>query len=467
VDSARRTLLTASLGTLIAMVAFTAPLATLNPTAAGLDAGASGRTWILSSMSIGLGAFLLTAGRIADDYGRRRTFVAGALLLAAGAAGAAVAGDVVVFVLARVVQGVGGAALVAASLGMLAATFTDPRRRAHATGVWGASLGAGIAVGPLLSSGLTQLGSWRGVYVVLVAAAAAIAVGARGCHESRGVGKARLDLPGVTLLALGMSALLAGLAEGREGWGRPLVVSLLGAGVVLLIGFVAAELRTDQPMLDLRLFRGPAFAAVSLAALVNGAGSIALLSYVSGFLGVTFGRSAWVAAWLMLTWSGPSVVTALAARRLPDHWTARARMAGALTVMGVGLAMLAGLSASSGLGRLVPGLVVAGIGSGFLNAALGRESVASVPAGQAGLGSGANNTARYLGSALGVTVVSIVATPSGVPTTASLVAGWNHAALVTAAVSLVGAVGVALVGQRAAAPGEVAETRSQQEADAA
>ena len=379
-DTARRTLLSASFGTLVAMIAFTAPLSTLNPTVAGLDAGAAGRTWILSSMSIGLGAFLLTAGRVADDYGRRRTFVAGALLLAAGALAAAVANDVVVFVLARVVQGIGGAALIAASLGMLAVTFPDPRRRARATGVWGASLGAGIAVGPLLSSGLTLLGSWRDVYVVVVAAGVVLAATARGCRESRAAEGARLDLPGVALLALGMSGLLAGLAEGREGWARPLVIGLLVAGVVLLAGFVAAELRSDHPMIDLGLFRRPAFAAVTLAAVANGVGVIALLSYLSGFLGVAYGRSAWSAAWLMLAWSAPSVVTALAARRLPERWTGRSRMAGALTLMGVGLAMLAGLSAGSGLIRFVPGLVVAGVGSGFLNAALGRESVASVPA---------------------------------------------------------------------------------------
>jgi hypothetical protein len=142
-------------------------------------------------------------------------------------------------------------------------------------------------------------------------------------------------------------------------------------------------------------------------------------------------------------------------------------MAAALTLMGVGLAMLAGLSADSGVIRFVPGLVVAGVGSGFLNAALGRESVASVPAGQAGLGSGANNTARYLGSALGVTIVSVVAAPSGVPTPAGLVDGWNHAALVTAIVSLVGALGVAIVGERAVAAESTAEIPSPQEADAA
>jgi MFS family permease len=467
VEPARRTLLSASLGTLTAMVAFTAPLSTVNPTVAGLDAGVAGRTWILSSMSIGLGAFLLTVGRVADDFGRRRTFAAGALLLAVGAVVSALASDVVVFVLARVVQGIGAAALIAAGLGMLATTFSDQRRRAHATGIWGASLGAGIAVGPLLASGLTALHSWRDVYVVLVAAGVALAATAQGCHESRAPGGARLDVPGVMLLVLGMSSLLAGLTEGREGWGRPLVVGLLVAGVVLLVGFVGAELRSDHAMLDLGLFHRPAFAAVTLAAAANGTGVIALLSYLSGFLGVAYGRSAWSAAWLMLVWSAPSVLTALSARRLPERWTGRTRMSAALTVMGVGLLLMGGLSEGSGLARFVPGLFVAGAGSGFLNAALGRESVASVPAGQGGLGSGANNTARYLGSALGVTVVSLVAAPSGAATTGALVAGWNRAALVTAAVSLVGALGVMLVGERVPAATEVLEMESRHEADAA
>jgi MFS family permease len=467
VDHARRTLLSASAGTLVAMVAFTAPLSTLNPTVAGLDAGVAGRTWILSSMSIGLGAFLLTAGRVADDYGRRRAFVVGAALLAAGALAGAVVGDVTLFVVARIVQGIGAAALIASSLGMLAATFPDLRRRAHATGVWGASLGAGIAIGPLLSAGLTRMHSWRDVYVVLVAAGVVLAVTARGDDESRAAHGARLDLPGVTLLALGMSSLLAGLTEGRLGWGRPLVIGLLVAGVVLLAAFVLVERRSDHAMLDLALLRRPAFAAVTLAAAANGAGVIALLSYMSGFVGVALGISAWGAAWLLLAWSGPSVLTSLVARRLPETLSGRSRMAVSLTLMGVGLLMLGGVSAGSGAGRFVPGLLVAGIGSGFLNAALGRESVASVPAGQGGLGSGANNTARYLGSALGVTVVSLVAAPSGLPTATALVAGWDRATLVTAAVSLVGAVGVVLVGARTPAPQAVPEIRSPREADAA
>ncbi len=180
---ARRTLLSATLGTLAVLVAFTAPLANVNQTAAGLDAGPSARTWILSSMSIGLGAFLLTAGRVADDYGRRRTFVAGSLLLALGSLVAAVTPDVEVFVAARVIEGIGGAAVIAAGLGMIAVAFTDPLERARATGLWGASVGAGIALGPILSTWLGRWGSWRDVYALLAVAGVLLAVTAIGLRR--------------------------------------------------------------------------------------------------------------------------------------------------------------------------------------------------------------------------------------------------------------------------------------------
>lgn len=160
----QRALGLAAAGTLLTLVAFTAPIATLNSTAAGLGAGASGRTWILSSMSVGLGAALLSTGTLSDDLGRRRTFVAGSLLLAVSSVLGALAPGTLTFVLMRVVQGIGGAAVIASSLGLIAAAFPPGPGRARASGVWGASLGAGIATGPLLSAGLDRLNSWRDVY---------------------------------------------------------------------------------------------------------------------------------------------------------------------------------------------------------------------------------------------------------------------------------------------------------------
>ncbi|MCF6379473.1 MFS transporter [Nocardioides KLBMP 9356] len=448
----RRTLATASLGTVAVLVAFTAPLANFNQTVAGLGAGHRGGTWVLSSMSIGLGALLLTAGRLADDYGRRRWFVIGSTVLGIASLLGAFSGDVSTFVLSRVAAGAGGAAVVAAGLGMIAAAHPDPVDRGRATGLWGASIGAGIALGPLLGNYLSLLHSWRDVYVVIGVAGLVLAVAGRACPESRSAARARLDVPGVLLMALGTAALLAGLTEGRAGWDRPDTLGLLGLGVALLVAFVVVECRSTHPMLDLGLLRRPAFRAVNIAGLATGAGIIALMSYVSGFVGAALAISATTAAWLMLAWSLPSVVTAVLARRLPVGWSGRTQMSVALAVIAAGQLSVLGISEVSGPSRFVPGLLLAGVATGILNAAMGRESVASVPAGQAGLGSGANNTARYLGSALGVTVVSVVAAPTGVATAQGLVDGWHRAVIVTAVVSLAGAIGVALLGERVPAP---------------
>ena len=430
----------ASLGTLVTLVTFTAPLATLNSIATDLGAGPAGRTWVLSSMSIGLGAALLSTGTIADDFGRRRTFVAGLVVLAAGSALAALSPDVVVFVLCRVLQGVGGAAVLASSLGLIAATYPAGPRRAAASGVWGASVGAGIAVGPVLAAWLDRLHGWRDVYVLILAAALVLAVVARLLvAESRSAEERPLDLPGVALLAGGMSALLAALVEGRQGWLGPGALLLGAASVLLLAGFVLVERRSAHPMLNLGLFRQPAFVAATVAALTTGAGVIALMSYLSGFLVLVLGLTALEAASLMLLWAVTSVVTALLARCLPAGVSGRVQLAVGLLGVAVGQLAMLGVRAGTTWVHFVPGLLVAGVASGVLNAALGREAVASVPPGRGSLGSGANNTARYVGSAVGVTVVSVVA--AGSTGTAALVSGWNQAVLVTApAMTVLGAV---------------------------
>ncbi|MDJ0392557.1 MFS transporter [Rhodococcus sp. G-MC3] len=436
----RRTLTVAALGTLLTLVAFTAPLATINSTAATLGSDAAGKTWILSSMSIGLGAALLIAGTIADDFGRRRTFVIGAVVLALGSVACAVAPNTPVFVVARIVQGLGGAALVASGLGLIAHTHMAGPLRARASGIWGASVGAGIALGPLASAFLDRVATWRDAYWILAVLAAVLAVAANLLvPESRTDTPRGLDPAGALLLGIGVSALLAGLVEGRRGWTQPTPIVLFAAAVLLLTLFVIHESRSNVAMLDLKLLMHPPFVAATVAALVTGIGIIALMSFMSGFLGNTYGIDALGAAFLLFAWSGTSVVTALLARRIPPSVSGGAQLAIGLLGVAVGQLALLGVSESSTWVRFLPGLIVAGIASGVLNAALGREAVASVPAGRAGMGSGANNTARYVGSAIGVTVVSVLALPAGTPTPSSMVDGWNTAVLFTAAASVVGA----------------------------
>ncbi|MGW4331252.1 MFS transporter [Rhodococcus koreensis] len=438
------TLSVASLGTFVALIAFCAPLGNMPTVAAALSAGPAAQTWILSSMSVGLAAVLLTAGALADDYGRRRVFHWGAWLLALGAVVGAISQEPVLFIVGRLIQGVAGAALIAASLGAVAHAFATPAARATASGIWGASVGAGIAVGPVLAGLLDLAGWWRGLYWALAVASLAIGqVATRALAESRSAVPKRIDVPGAVTLCAAMVLVLVALVEGRQGNTPATVLCGIGAAV-FTVAFVGVERRRPFPMLDLALFRRRDFLAATLAALATGAGIIGLMSFACTFLVKTMHVSTLAAAGVIALWSGTSVVASLLARKLPARLSGTPQLVIGLAGVGVAMLTMTGLSPDSSPLRLVPGLLLAGIASGLLNAGLGRQAVASVPADQGGLGSGANNTARYLGSSIGVTVVSIIALdPAG--TIDGMVTGWNHAAVTTGLISLVGAAVVALL----------------------
>lgn len=442
----RATLAVAGTATFLALVVFTTPLATLPSTAAALGAGPAAQAWILSSMSIGLGVALLSVGALGDDLGRRRVLVLGALVLAVSSVLGALAPNALVLVAARVLQGVGAAALVACSQGLLGHAFPAGTPAARTAGsVWGASLGAGIAAGPFLAAGLDRVVGWTGAYWAAAAGAVVLAlVTRRAVPESRADVPRPIDLPGVLVLAAGLAALLAGLVEGRAGFARPGVLALLAAGVVLLALFVVLERRRAAPMLDMALFASPGFVAATVGALATGMGIIATTSFLPTVVERGLGGTPVVGAVLLLAWSGTSVLTALLARRLPAGWSGRLLLGGGLLVVAVGQLLLLGLTPDDTPLSLAPALVVAGAASGIVNSALGREAVASVPPGRGAMGGGANNTARYVGSAIGTTVIAVVATrPSLGGGPAGLVAGWNDALPVLIAFSLAGAIAVA------------------------
>lgn len=434
----RRTVRTVSLATVLAMVVYTAPLSIVPTIAAGLHASAAAQSWILSSMSLGFAVALLTCGAVGDDFGRRRAFTAGCALLVLASVLCALAPNSLAFVLGRVLEGVGAAAILACGLGLVGHAFPDGPGRAHATGLWGASVGAGVAIGPILGPLLMLAWSWRVLYWVIAALSLALAVAGRVALTESTSGRGRdIDLPGVALLAAGLASLLAGLTQGRQGWTKPFELALLAAGVLLVAGFLLRQRVARAPMLDLTLFRRPALLAATAAALATGAGVTALMSLVPTLLQRGFGQGALASALVLLGWSATSSVAAVGARHLSGRMSGTARFAVGLVVVAAGLAGLSWLTPVSGDWRLIGGLVVSGLGTGLLNATLGREAVAGVPANQAGMGSGINNTSRYVGAAFGVTIVSVLATSSG-----GIVAGWNVAALVTAGLSVLGAVAV-------------------------
>jgi Na+/melibiose symporter-like transporter len=260
-------------------------------------------------------------------------------------------------------------------------------------------------------------------------------------HESRSSSPRRLDTAGALTFGASMACLNAGLVQGRSGWTSTETIALLAAGALFLAAFGWIELRGRMPMLDLHLFREPLFVASITGALFTGLAVIGLLSFSPTLFQRGLGMSTLESAAVLGTWSVTSMVVAYAAPRLPARFRSHTRLSIGLAVIAAGELALTGLGSHSTWAAVVPGLVVAGIGSGLANAALGRLAVESVPRDHAGMGSGANNTARYVGGAAGVALVVAVisATGAGPADPRALVNGWNSAALVSAGLCAAGA----------------------------
>lgn len=251
-----RSLAVIAAGTALVLLTYVTPMATLPGTAADLGADAVARAWLLSSMPVGLAAGLLAAGVLGDNLGRRRVYLAGLAMLAAGAFGCAAAREPVVFLAARILEGLGGAAILACGLAILADDFPEARRRGHATAVWGAGVGVGISLGVVVSAGLgTSL--WRESYVgVGVLALILLWPSKSRVLESRAANRRRLDGGGLVLFATAMTLMVCALTRGRDGIDA--VTSVLAAAAVLaLAGFVVVERRIRDPLIETRTVAAP------------------------------------------------------------------------------------------------------------------------------------------------------------------------------------------------------------------
>lgn len=436
-----------ALGTALVLVTYVTPMATVTATAADLGTGTAGRAWILSSMSVGLAAALLVTGVLGDTLGRRRVYLAGLGAVGAGALVCALAqGDLgaPVFVAGRLLQGVGGAAVLSCGLAVLAHATTLGPERVRATSVWGASVGLGIGAGAILAALLDQVTGWRAAYVVVVVLAAALVVPTLGRIEpSSALVRRRPDVVGGLLLTAALAVLVSMLTEAREGVDG-LVLALAVGAAVLLTAFALVERRAPDPLVDTGLLRDSRFRSATVGSLVVGLGMIGLSAYVPAHGRLALGVSLTTASIPVLVWAGTSVAAALLVRRIPHPLVGGGPVAVLLLVVAAGQLLTYGVDTAGELWRLSLAMAVAGAGTGVLNAILGRESVASVPADRAAMGSGANNTARYLGAACGITIVVSVVAAGATPA-----AGWNTAVLVVAGITVLGA-GVVALGSRGA-----------------
>lgn len=398
----RWTLLTVCVATFMLLLDITIVNVALPDIASDLGSSFSDLQWVIDAYSLALAALLLTAGSLADILGRRTIFVGGLALFTVASLLCGLAASPIVLELARAVQGIGGSGMFATSLALLAANFQG-RERGTAFGIWGATTGAAVAVGPLVGGALVQHVSWESIFFINVPiGAAVIAATLLKVENSKGPAR-RIDLPGVltfsSALFFGIFALVRGNAEG---WGSTLIVSFIALSVVLLGSFLALETRRREPMLELALFRKPAFAGASIAAFCLSASMFAMFLYITLYIQNTLGFKPLDAGLRFLPITLLSFFAAPISGRLTERVQVRYLMGGGLLLTSIGLFLMGGLDAGSKWTALLPGFVVAGVGIGLTNPPLASTAIGVVPPQRTGMGSGINNTFRQVGIATGI-----------------------------------------------------------------
>ncbi|HEX7300059.1 MAG TPA: MFS transporter, partial [Solirubrobacteraceae bacterium] len=303
---------------------------------------------------------------------------------------------------ARGVQGAGGAAMFATSLALLASAFHG-RERGTAVGIWGATIGAAVAIGPLVGGALTETVGWESIfYINLPIGIAAIYISLVKVAESKDPNAGPTDWAGLVTFSGGLFLLIFALVRGNpEGWGSTLIVSLIVGAAVLLTTFVLVEARIEHPMLDLALFRVPTFSGACIAAFALSASMFSMFLYITLYFQNSLGLSPLQAGLRFLPLSLLSFFVGPVAGRLSARVPVRALIGGGMAMVGVALLLMRGLTVSSDWTSLLAGFVVAGIGVALVNAPLASTAVSVVPPQRTGMGSGINSTFRQIGIATG------------------------------------------------------------------
>jgi EmrB/QacA subfamily drug resistance transporter len=405
-DSKWWTLAAVCLGTFMLLLDVTAVNVALPAVQADLNANFSGLQWVIDAYALTLAAFLLTAGSLADMYGRRLMYATGLVIFTGASALCGFAVSPLMLQLSRGLQGAGGAIMLAISLALLADAFRG-RERGVAFGVWGSVTGLAFAVGPLAGGLLTSGISWRWIFFINIPfGIAAVIITTLKVRESRAPRAARPDWTGFALFTAALSSLVYGLIEAsRESFTDHLVLGCFALAVVLMAAFAVTELLVTQPMFDLALFRKPTFTGASVAAFGVNASIYAMLLYIVLYFQDVLGYSALGTGVRLLILSVAMAVTATIAGRLSARVPVRWLIGPGLLLIGVSLLLMRGLDAGSAWTHLIPGMIAAGLGIGISNPPLASTAVGVVPPQRAGMASGINSTFRQVGLATGIALL--------------------------------------------------------------
>lgn len=374
-----------------------------------LDASLSDLQWVIDAYALSLAALLLTAGSLADLFGRRRVYVIGLVLFTVGSVACGAAQDVTLLSVARAFQGIGGAAMFATALALLASTYVG-RARGVAFGVFGATTGVAVAIGPVLGGVLTSGLSWRWIFFVNIPICAiALAITLTRVGESRNPHAGRPDWIGFVVFSLGLAALVFGLIEaGQDGFTDTRVLACLVAAVVLLALFVVSQVVQAQPMFDLGLLRKPTFVGGLVAAFGVSSSIFSLLAFLVIYVQNVLDYSAVQTGVRFLFLSGASFVAAAVAGRLTERVPTKWLIGPGFLILSVGLFLIYGIQDDSSWTHLIPGLSVAGVGIGLINPPLASTAVGVVTPERSGMASGVNSTFRQVGVATGIAALGSI-----------------------------------------------------------
>jgi EmrB/QacA subfamily drug resistance transporter len=419
------TLLAVSVATFMLLLDITVVNTALPAIQKDLSASFTDLQWVIDAYTLALAAVVLTAGSIADRIGRRAVFAAGLGIFAASSLAAGLAPDATFLNISRAVEGIGGAAMFAVSLALVAQEFAAGRERATAMGIYGATIGAAVAVGPLVGGAITDSLGWRWVFFLNVPIGiAAIAVTFAKLRESRDPNATRVDWAGLATFSTALLLLVLGLLRGNDdGWTSATILSLLTGAAVMLAAFVVIERRVAEPMLPLELFRNRAFTGVQLAAFAVSVSLFALFLYLTLYLQNYLGYSPLQAGLRYLPITLVPFFVAPVAVALMARLQARFIMAIGLVGVGAGLLLMSGLTAGSGWTALLPGFLVAGVGVGLLNPVIADVALSVVPKERSGMAAGINDTFRQVGVAVGVAAWGAIFLGRGADKISTLAAG--------------------------------------------
>jgi EmrB/QacA subfamily drug resistance transporter len=359
--------------------------------------------WVVNAYSLTLAAFLLTSGAVADLIGRRRVFVAGLFVFTVASAVCGLSKSPITLNLARAVQGTGGAMMFATSLALIAQCFHG-KERGTAFGVFGAVTGAAVAVGPVLGGIITSGLGWEWIFFVNVPIGAiAVFITLTRVVESRDPGATGVDWAGLITFSGSLFLLVYALVQGNgKGWGSTEIVALLAGAGTLLVLFFLVEHRQSRPMLDLTLFRRPAFAGASIVAFALSASFFAMFLYLTLYLQDVLGYSPLQAGLRFLPVTLLSFIVAPVAGKLTVRVPVRLLLGSGLVLVGAGLLAMTSLDAASRWTVLIPGFLLGGVGIGLVNPPLASTAIGVVPAERSGMASGINSTFRQVGIATGI-----------------------------------------------------------------